>query len=47
MDGSISFGGEIQNKKYEIEPSIEYGKMYASISSEKFELTDIQVNQSF
>ncbi len=47
MDGSISFGGEIQNRKYEIEPSTEYGKMYSSISSEKFDLTDIQVNQSW
>lgn len=47
IDSSISFGGDMQSRKYPIEPSVQYGNLYSSISSETFELTDIKVNQTW
>lgn len=46
-DSSIFFGGDIQNRKYVIEPSLQYGKLYSLLSSETFELADIKVNQTW
>jgi len=46
-DSSISFDEDIQNRKYVINPSLQYGKLYLSFSSETFELTDIKINQTW
>ncbi len=46
-DSSISFDRDIQNRKHVIEPSLQYGKLYSSLSSETFELTDIKINQTW
>lgn len=46
-DCSISFDRDIQNSKKAIDHSLHFGKLYLSLSSETFELTDIKINQTW
>lgn len=46
-DSSISFDGDIQNRKCITAPSPQYGEFYSLLSSETFELSDIKVNQTW